>query len=237
MAIQGSQDINNITIKAPQVIRKEREGEFDAFGDVSNTEVLGDMPSPPVGNVYRCANVAALNNLLVENGDFVELMGYYSISDGGGGSLYYDSLSELEVDNGHVFDGPNSNGRFIRIIPDNTLYAKWWGVKLDTTTDNTNSLVAIGQYMSSNQDVHWKLIFKTETGALSYSNNRWLFGVQKVTIIAEDVWFRCTSSSAVDADKRPFNNGYIFSNYGNNPGTPTTFFTGDTINTCNFGEI
>lgn len=89
MAIQGSQDLTNIHFRSQEGISKTRKADYDAFDDVSNTQVLGDMPSLPFGNTYKCENVNALSGLTLEDGDVVELLGYYTEADGGSGSTLY----------------------------------------------------------------------------------------------------------------------------------------------------
>lgn len=44
MALQGSQDLTNITIRQSRPISQDRDGNYDAFSEIDNPNLLGDSP-------------------------------------------------------------------------------------------------------------------------------------------------------------------------------------------------
>lgn len=41
MAIQGSQNLSSVTIRQPDLVSQDRDADYDAFSEISNTAVLG----------------------------------------------------------------------------------------------------------------------------------------------------------------------------------------------------
>ena len=74
----------------------------------------------------------------------------------------------------------------------------------DAATDNTPRLLALRDVLHEHRDRPLTLRFPAG-GEVHYTDNRWLWGVGDVTIQGDGTGFRCTSTSAWDADTRPFN--------------------------------
>ncbi len=72
-----------------------------------------------------------------------EILGYYSINDGGSGQLYYDSVSTLADNGGSVIKpnsiGVGSPGRWIGIFENDIYNLKRFGAKADYGSGNTNN--------------------------------------------------------------------------------------------------
>src|SRR5437868_2060484 len=73
------------------------------------------------------------------------------------------------------------------------LYAPTFGI-LPTNTDVQNDVgfAALKAKMQTSGTTTWRVYFPP--GAYTYTNNRWLFGVQKVIVDAYDCTFQCTST-------------------------------------------
>lgn len=86
----------------------------------------------------RCDTVAELANLLeLETGDHVHVLGYYAANDGGGQVVRYDAAAADAIDDGFVFDGPGSVGRFIAVEQDEVKLLRFGCVGDDATDDTT----------------------------------------------------------------------------------------------------
>ena len=82
-------------------------------------------------------NIAALKAAsvsLFSNGNVVNVLGYYSPGDIGGGSFYYDFTSTLTDNGGTVIAPSVGTGRWIRVIKD-TITPQMFGAKADNSTD------------------------------------------------------------------------------------------------------
>ena len=73
--------------------------------------------------VAVCTDMAALS---VTDSNIIECLGRTTLGDGGGGTFYYDLDSTATVDDGIVFNGPGSVGRFIRLWS-NYVNILWYG--------------------------------------------------------------------------------------------------------------
>ncbi len=70
----------------------------------------------------------------------VEVLGYYTSGDGGGGEFYWNSTSTATDNGGTVIQVTGvSTGRWIRIINGN-IYVKWFGAKGDGVTDDSSAI-------------------------------------------------------------------------------------------------
>lgn len=72
-------------------------------------------------------------------------------------------------------------------------------------------------------------------GAYTYTNNRWLFNVQKCIIDAFDCTFQCTSTDANVANAKPLFNGDPFDESGDTPWPHVTYINGSLFNTAAAG--
>lgn len=77
------------------------------------------------------------------DGDLVEVLGYYTPGDQGGGSFYWDA-SSTDTDNGGTIIKVTSiaTGRWLRLY-EGDIYARWFGAKGDGVTDDTTYIEAI----------------------------------------------------------------------------------------------
>lgn len=82
------------------------------------------------------SNISTLKQMSIDDvndGDVVTLRGYYSDNDGGGGRFFWNETDTTEENNGTIIK-PNSvtsNGRWNRIIENNSVSVKWFGAKAD----------------------------------------------------------------------------------------------------------
>ena len=84
-------------------------------------------------------NVAALKNADVEIGEVVSTNGYYSKGDNGEG-IYL--ITETGVDNGGTVITLN-NGTYAKLLYNNTVSTKQFGITNDNTTENNEKLIAM----------------------------------------------------------------------------------------------
>lgn len=89
------------------------------------------------------SNIATLKAITTpSNGQVVDVGGYYSASDGGGGRFVWESGSTVEEDHGLVIDDANAggNGRWIRQVPNGSLNVKMFGAQ---SGQNVGDAIAI----------------------------------------------------------------------------------------------
>lgn len=83
-------------------------------------------------------------------GVYIQVSGYYTKSDIGGGLFYYDSSSAATADNGAVVTPNTLAGRFLRIVPDRVI-PQYWGAKADGSTNDSTAIQAAVDYLSNNR--------------------------------------------------------------------------------------
>lgn len=97
-------------------------------------------------NVGEFLNIEQLKNidqLAFKDNAIVNILGYYSEGDGGGGQFYWDS-SSIEVDDGGMVIKSNNieTGRWKRLIHEGRLSVKHFGAKGDDATNDTVSVLS-----------------------------------------------------------------------------------------------
>lgn len=95
-------------------------------------------------------NIAQLR--LNSNIERVNVLGYYTKGDGGGGTFYWDSDSTETDNNGTIIQATNiAIGRWKRIT-EGIVNIKWFGVKGDGITDDTLSIQSVLTYYSGKKE-------------------------------------------------------------------------------------
>lgn len=86
----------------------------------------------------KISNMAELKTRRGTTGFNVNVLGYYSVGDGGGGEFYWDNTS-TETDNGGtvIQVAGLTNGRWKRILNTDVLNVKWFGAKGDNIQNDT----------------------------------------------------------------------------------------------------
>ena len=116
---------------------------------VKANQVL-NLDGDRIGSVVvdSIANMKNLNTEIEANAT-VELLGYYSKGDGGGGTFYWDSTS-IEDDNGGTIIEATGvvDGRYIRNYS-GAVDVKWFGAVGDGVVDDTTSIQAAIDYIKT----------------------------------------------------------------------------------------
>lgn len=99
-------------------------------------------------------NYTELKNAKFYDEAFITVLGCNEENDGGHGVFIYDTNSLENDNNGTVIRpnsiSPESPGRWIRVINDNTLNIKWFGAIGDGATNNVNAFNRAMSVLSSN---------------------------------------------------------------------------------------
>lgn len=102
------------------------------------------VQAPVSSGTTTATNIAALQALTVTNGSFVDVGGYYTNGDGGGGTFIGVSgaAAGTYVDNGGTIivpTGGDGSSAWLRQYS-GAINVKWFGAKGDNVTDDTDSL-------------------------------------------------------------------------------------------------
>lgn len=114
-------------------------------------------------SILNISNLRDYDDDLSEE-SLVNVLGYYNADDGGGGQFYWDN-SSIETDNGSTIIKVNTidKGRFKKIIK-NTLDVRDFGARLNTESDQSNSIQKAIDFCGSN---NIKLVF-SGSGSKNY---------------------------------------------------------------------
>lgn len=78
----------------------------------------------------------------------INVLGYYTVNDGGGGRFYWDANSTETDNGGTIIKLDNINvGRYKRVIDKNYVKVAWFGAIPDGVTDNTTALKAVYKFV------------------------------------------------------------------------------------------
>lgn len=90
----------------------------------------------------QAASIAELKTYgaSMSDGDSLEILGYYTAGDGGGGTFYWDATSTDTDNDGTIIQATGvTTGRWLRVY-DGAVNVKWFGAKIDGTTDDSSSI-------------------------------------------------------------------------------------------------
>ncbi len=102
----------------------QADAQIASQGIISPTPATGGSS----GNVRSVIGANSLETLIPTTSISVTADGYYNPGDGGGGTFYYD-LTTVSTDNRGTIIRPigATIGAWIRLAPDDTVYASWFG--------------------------------------------------------------------------------------------------------------
>jgi hypothetical protein len=103
-----------------------------------------------VGSFQVVSTVADLKALSSGLANYVQVMGYYSAGDGGGGTFRWNSTS-IVADDGGVTIQPNSapaTGRWVRVFS-GAVDIRWYGAKGDGATADSTKIAAANSYLQA----------------------------------------------------------------------------------------
>lgn len=128
---------SNVSIDANGVISSNATGTANVTG----------------GNIIVCNTIADMKALTgVANNASIDVLGYLSANDGGGGEFYYLSASTATADNGHVIAPNSGTGRFFRKVDSaKTTNVLYFGAKAnDFSFNNIPAFNAARDYAIAN---------------------------------------------------------------------------------------
>ena len=235
-------DSNSGVLTQPSVIQAGETVTVPAgrTAILANTRIDGNLVIEAGGEVFVPAGatlsnvleiVDAIDDLKVLNGgntveNTVEVLGYYTKGDGGGGTFYWDSTS-TETDNGGTIIKATgvTTGRWKRVFS-GSLNVKWFGAKGDGTdelaifqnisqslNDGDKLYIPAGVYESASQssddDSAYMIIDKSGIE---------IFGEGSATVFNIPIKVKGTVSSPVDVGSTSFGAGdgkvYLSSSLG-----------------------
>ena len=100
----------------------------------------------------QATNIAELKTYgaSMSDGDSLEILGYYTAGDGGGGTFYWDATSTDTDNGGTIIQATGvTTGRWLRVY-EGDINAKWFGIVGDCVADDTTAFQNAVTFMSSN---------------------------------------------------------------------------------------
>lgn len=132
---QGDETLSGVISKSA------RAGNIQAY-DVNGGAAFLVPALTPFGSYYaQASSIAAMKAIAfttATSGALIQLLGYYSNGDGGGGQFYVDKADTTTPDNGGTIIVA-SDGTRIKRIYSTQVFVKWFGCKGDGVTDDTSN--------------------------------------------------------------------------------------------------
>ena len=107
----------------------------------------------------------------------------------------------------------------------------------NSATENSTALIAMRDYMLSNNDKTYYIYF--EPGTYLYDNNRWLWNVKSYIIDAYGCTFQNTLSNSWEQNGRPINTNDVFDDRGDvlRSGASENYVVGNYFNSAVAGDL
>lgn len=137
-------------------------------------------------NTIKVKNIAELKNRKGTSESTVEVLGYYTEGDGGGGEFFWDNNSVLVDNEGTVIQVTGVTiGRWIRYF-DQNINIKWFGSKGDNITDDANKIQKVLDYSNTiggatiiipkgNYKLFTKLYIYSNTSLVGLGDSRFIY--------------------------------------------------------------
>lgn len=174
------------------------KNELKKYLPLSGGDMTGDITA---NNIYANNNVLVFNNVAemkssnkVKTGYTLRTLGFYTAGDGGGADyLVIDDIGEDEVDEASII--ALQKELYAKLLIQDYVNAKWFGVRLDGETDDTDKFNAISEYLlrissSLGNSIYSKSVYipsgvliATDTIKIDLSLANWIFDgtIVKVT--------------------------------------------------------
>lgn len=114
------------------------------FWLVSGVGVYAQIP------VKDVTSLQYVDTRTLRSGSKIQLGGYYTNGDNGGGDLYWDSTSTATTNGGTVFMPASGVGRFIRDLQGQPITPKMFGARADGTTPDDTYFQGARNYATAN---------------------------------------------------------------------------------------
>ncbi len=120
----------------------EGEGVSAEESQMNASTEIKDEEIPYSGKYYIVENIEEHRKLNVTTEQAtVTVKGYYTANDGGGGTFYWNYVSNKDDNGGTIIKTENNEkGRFIRLYDENRVNVKWFGAK-GTGKDNDTQAI------------------------------------------------------------------------------------------------
>lgn len=146
-------DINLDTLQLLYLIQEAQDQEVvdysSANGILVEAQTLLAILQSEIGTVSggvvaaTMANLRALPLATIQGATKIDLLGYYAVGDGGEGTFVWNGTDSRSDDIGCIIQPTavvSGNGRLNRLRANTALHTNWYGVKADSSTDNSTAL-------------------------------------------------------------------------------------------------